>query len=76
MANTLKEKNNNSENIFQKSKNLEEYYRNILENTDDLISVYNKKLNIEYINKGALKKVLGYNFEDIEEEKSFKIISS
>lgn len=74
MANSLNKKNNNSEILFQKAKNSKDYYRYILENIDDLISIYNEDLNCDYINEDALKRILGYKFEDIEGDKSFKIM--
>jgi len=74
MANTLKKNNKNNDLIFQKLKESEGHYRDILNNADDLISVYNEKLNCEYINENALKRILGYTIDEVIGENSLKLI--
>lgn len=74
MADIYKKNNIVNEILFQKLKESEENYRFIFENANDLISVYNEKLVCEYINEGALKRILGYKFEELQGENSLKTI--
>ncbi|MFX1376820.1 MAG: PAS domain S-box protein [Promethearchaeota archaeon] len=55
-------------------KELSEKYRLILENTNDIIILYNENLEIEYVNENVLKRLLGYSFEDITQKNSIEII--
>lgn len=55
-------------------KESQEYYRHIFNNADDLISVFNEKIECEFINEKVLKNLLGYYFKDIKGNKSFSIV--
>ncbi len=56
----------------QKLKESEEKYRLIAEDADDLISLYNENLNLEYINEQTHSKLLGYSIERLN-NLAFKI---
>ncbi|MHA1489986.1 MAG: PAS domain S-box protein [Promethearchaeota archaeon] len=58
----------------QKLKESEEKYRLITENTNDLIAILNKKLEMEYINEKTHLKTLGYNNDDIIGKKVLNFI--
>jgi len=49
----------------QKLKESEEKYRLISENANDLIRVFNDKIEVEYINEFAHLKLIGYSKEDL-----------
>ena len=73
MADSLK-KNPDSRPINRKLKESGEYYSIIFNNVDDIIAVFNEKIECEYINEVALMKTLGYNFSDIKGNKAIKIV--
>ncbi|GAG84145.1 unnamed protein product, partial [marine sediment metagenome] len=73
MANLLK-KNPDIRLINQKSKESEEYFRHIFNNANDLIAVFNEKIEIEFINETVLKKILGYTFKEIKGNNSLTIV--
>ncbi|MFX1343566.1 MAG: PAS domain S-box protein [Promethearchaeota archaeon] len=73
MADSLK-KNPDIKLGNQKLKQSDEYYKKIFDNIDDLISVFNEKIECEFINEAALMKSLGYYFEDIKGNNSLKIV--
>ncbi|MFW9877840.1 MAG: PAS domain S-box protein [Candidatus Thorarchaeota archaeon] len=58
----------------QKSKQSEENLNLIFDNANDLISIYNDRFECEFINEKVLKRILGYTFEDIKGDKSFRTI--
>ena len=52
-------------NSQEKIKESEEKYRLLSENAQDLIAVIDNKLNIDYINEKAHKRLMGYSLEDL-----------
>lgn len=44
---------------------LDELYRLITENANDLITIFNNKFDIEYVNEKIHKKLLGYTSDDL-----------
>ena len=52
-------------NSQEKIKESEEKYRLLSENAQDLILVIDNKLNIDYINEKAHKRLMGYSLEDL-----------
>jgi len=51
--------------IEEKLKKSEERYRLISENANDMIAVINKNLKLEFTNSKPLKRILGYELEEI-----------
>ncbi|MFX0028432.1 MAG: PAS domain S-box protein [Candidatus Hermodarchaeota archaeon] len=51
-----------------------EKYSLMIENANDIIALYNDKLDLEYANESVIEKLLGYSFEDIKGKNSLKII--
>ena len=49
-------------------------YNLIIENANDLIALYNDKLELEYVNENISKNLLGYSFEDLKGKNSINII--
>jgi PAS domain S-box-containing protein len=58
----------------EKIEESEEKYRLLSENAQDLITVVNNHLKIEYVNERAHKKLMGYSSEDLLGEKALDFI--
>jgi len=58
----------------EKIKESEEKYKILSENAQDLITVVNNKLKIDYINEKAHKKLMGYSSEDLIGKSSLDFI--
>ncbi|MHA1105016.1 MAG: PAS domain-containing protein [Promethearchaeota archaeon] len=58
----------------KKIKNSEENCRIILENANDLISIFDDKFRFEYINENVHKKLMGYTSDDLIGTKGMKLI--
>jgi PAS domain S-box-containing protein len=77
MANSLKKNPNKgiSSSSTQKTKIIEEeFYKSIFTSIDDLIAVFNEKIECEFVNSTALMKILGYTFDEIKGKNSIKLI--
>jgi len=58
----------------QKLKESEEKYRLITESANDLVCVVNNKLELEYINEGAQKRLTGYSQNETLNQNAMKFI--
>ena len=58
----------------EKIKESEEKYKLLSENAQDLITVVNDKMKIEYVNESAHKKLMGYSSEDLIGKNSFDFV--
>ncbi|MHA2180143.1 MAG: PAS domain-containing sensor histidine kinase [Promethearchaeota archaeon] len=73
MADSLN-KNTDHRLIKQKPKESEDYFRQIFNNANDLIAVFNERIEIEFINESVLKKILGYTLEEIKGNKALTLV--
>jgi PAS domain S-box-containing protein len=55
-------------------KEISDKYSLIIENANDIIALYNDKLDLEYVNESVSKRLLGYSFEDLKGKNSINII--
>jgi len=60
--------------IEQKLKESEEKYRLISENANDLISIFNDKLEFEYVNKKPFLNILGYKYNELIGKKGIDFV--
>jgi len=60
--------------IEQKLRESEEKYRLITESANDLVCVINDKLELEYINEDAQKRITGYSYKDTINQSVIKLI--
>jgi len=58
----------------QQLKISEEHHRKIIENANDIISILNPKLEIEYFNEKVVSKLLGYTYNDVIGKKPLEFI--
>ena len=64
---------NNEQIIQQKLKNSEEYYKSLIENSIDAISIIDEKGN-NLFQSSSLEKVMGYSFDERKDKSSFEFI--
>ncbi len=68
----LSSRKNPENDTIQIRESVERYARLILENTNDLLVIFDRNLKWEFINERAHKEVLGYSKEDLIGKEGFK----